>query len=156
MGVTVSSGRLNATQGDNVIPVENVDIPFKIQVVDWAGAPITGARLSATWRGSPVSLNSDAPASYSGVIPVPDWLTVDVYVGERLVERRTLYVSSEALYVLRVRGFAVSGALVDVEMVVTGVIGAALALVVAGALLSRMRGGVVSLARPSARVEERG
>jgi hypothetical protein len=156
MGVTVSSGRLNATQGDNVIAVENVDIPFKIQVVDWAGAPITGARLSATWRGSPVSLNSDAPASYSGVIPVPDWLTVDVYVGERLVERRTLYVSSEALYVLRVRGFAVSGALVDVEMVVTGVIGAALALVVAGTLLSRMRGGVVSLARPSARVEERG
>jgi hypothetical protein len=156
MGVTVSSGRLNATQGDNVIAVENVDIPFKIQVVDWAGAPITGARLYATWRGSPVSLNSDAPASYSGVIPVPDWLTVDVYVGERLVERRTLYVSSEALYVLRVRGFAVSGALVDVEMVVTGVIGAALALVVAGTLLSRMRGGVVSLARPSARVEERG
>jgi hypothetical protein len=60
------------------------------------------------------------------------------------------------LYVLRVRGFAVSGALVDVEMVVTGVIVAALALVVAGTLLSRMRGGVVSLARPSARVEERG
>ncbi len=156
VGVTVSSGRLNATQGDNIIAVENVDIPFKIQVVDWAGTPITGARLVAIWRGSPVSLNTDAPASYNGVIPVPDWLTVDVYVGERLVERRTLYVSSQAVYVLRVRGFAVSGALVDVEMVVTGVIGAALALVVAGTLLSRMRSGRSSLASPGARVEERG
>ncbi len=156
MGVTVSRGRLNATQGDNIIAVENVDIPFKIQVVDWAGTPITGARLVAIWRGSPVSLNTDAPASYNGVIPVPDWLTVDVYVGERLVERRTLYVSSQAVYVLRVRGFAVSGALVDVEMVVTGVIGAALALVVAGTLLSRMRSGRSSLASPGARVEERG
>jgi len=156
MGVTVSSGRLNATQGDNIIAVENVDIPFKIQVVDWAGTPITGARLAATWRGSPISLNTDAPASYSGVIPVPDWLTVDVYLGDRLVERRTLYVSSQAVYVLRVRGFALSGALVDVEVVVTGVIGAALALVVAGTLLSRMRSGRTSLVRPGARVEERG
>ena len=156
MGVTVSSGRLNATQGDNIIAVENVDIPFKIQVVDWAGTPITGARLAATWRGSPMSLNTDAPASYSGVIPVPDWLTVDVYLGDRLVERRTLYVSSQAVYVLRVRGFALSGALVDVEVVVTGVIGAALALVVAGTLLSRMRSGRTSLVRPGARVEERG
>jgi len=156
MGVIVSSGRLNATQGDNIIAVENVDIPFKIQVVDWAGTPITGARLAATWRGSPISLNTDAPASYSGVIPVPDWLTVDVYLGDRLVERRTLYVSSQAVYVLRVRGFALSGALVDVEVVVTGVIGAALALVVAGTLLSRMRSGRTSLVRPGARVEERG
>ena len=156
MGVIVSRGRLNATQGDNIIAVENVDIPFKIQVVDWAGTPITGARLAATWRGSPISLNTDAPASYSGVIPVPDWLTVDVYLGDRLVERRTLYVSSQAVYVLRVRGFALSGALVDVEVVVTGVIGAALALVVAGTLLSRMRSGRTSLVRPGARVEERG
>jgi hypothetical protein len=140
MGVTVLSGWINATAGDNVVVVRNVDIPFSLQVVDWLGTPITSAAVEVEWRGGRLGLERTSQATFSGVLPVFDRVIVDVEIGGETVERRVLYISSPGTYVLRIRGALLGGMFVEIETLASIVLGLALVLVVASSfILSRQR-----------------
>lgn len=128
MGVEVSQGILNASETILNIRVAQVDIEFRVKVLDWLGNTVRGAGVSIVWRSQELQSARQEDGSLVTLVPVKGVVGVDVYLDGVLMERRTVFVSSPTLYEVRLRGVFFGDRLLDLETVSSIVAGAVLAL----------------------------
>ncbi len=114
-GVKVFEGTIQIKGNEEELRIDSVNFPYRIDLKDGVGAPLTGVTLRVYLDDTPIH-----DASYSGPltlrIPRPGKIRIDVVSGGELLHRETIFVDGPGGKTIRLRSYlALGGSVLALE-----------------------------------------